>query len=163
IQNKTKTMTSNLRSKLSQCFKYKALIQKAAAKSRMPLVAIIISIFCFQSPLLFAAPFGNFQQNVVTGRVANSNGEPLVGVSVTVKGSTVGTATDSQGNYSIEVPGNGTLVFSYVGFATKEEPVNGRSSIDVVLDAGVSELDQVIVIGYGTQKKSDLTGSIARV
>ena len=156
-------MTPNLRSKLSQCFKYKALIQKAAAKSRMPLVAIIISIFCFQSPLLFASPFGNFQQNIVTGRVANSNGEPLVGVSVTVKGSTGGTSTDAQGNFSIEVPGNGTLVFSYVGFATKEEPVDGRSNIEVVLTASASELEQVIVIGYGTQKKSDLTGSIARV
>src|SRR5690606_16726662 len=107
--------------------------------------------------------FGNFQQNIVTGRVANSNGEPLVGVSVTVKGSTGGTSTDAQGNFSIEVPGNGTLVFSYVGFATKEEPVDGRSNIEVVLTASASELEQVIVIGYGTQKKSDLTGSIARV
>ena len=145
-------------------FRNRLFIHKQSVKSIIRIAMLLcISLVGVHGKSLFAAPSENFQASIVTGKVTNSNGESLVGVSVTVKGTTVGTATDSQGNYSIEVPGNGTLVFSYVGFATKEEPVNGRSSIDIVLDAGISELDQVIVIGYGTQKKSDLTGSIARI
>jgi TonB-linked SusC/RagA family outer membrane protein len=142
----------------------KTLVQKLSVKIIMR-IAILMSILllAIHDKPLFASPFKNFQANIVTGRVANSNGEPLVGVSVTVKGSTTGTSTDGRGNYSIEVPGNGTLVFSYVGFSTKEEPVNGRSNVEIVLTPSASELDQVIVIGYGTQKKSDLTGSIARI
>lgn len=101
--------------------------------------------------------------NIVAGKVTNSKGEPLVGVSVTVKGTSTGTSTDGKGNYSIDVPGNGTLVFSYVGFTTREMPVNGRSLVDVVLEESASALDQVVVVGYGTQKKKDLTGSVGLV
>ena len=139
-------------------------MQKLSVKNIMRIAMLIsISLVAVHDNSLFASPLKNFQANIVTGRVANSNGEPLIGVSVTVKGSTEGTSTDSEGNYSIQVPANGTLVFSYVGFSTKEEPVNGRSNIEIVLIPSASELDQVIVIGYGTQKKSDLTGSIARI
>jgi len=103
------------------------------------------------------------EANIVKGKVANSSGDPLVGVSVTVKGTNIGTATDRAGNYSIDVPGNGTLVFSYVGYTKKEVPVNGRSEIDVVMEASVSSLDQVVVVGYGTQRKKDLTGAVTVV
>ena len=101
--------------------------------------------------------------NIVTGRVLNANGEALVGVSVTVKGATTGTSTDANGNYSIDVPADGTLVFSYVGFATREVKVNNRANIDVAMEASVSELNQVVVVGYGTQTKATLTGAVSSV
>ena len=91
--------------------------------------------------------------NIVTGKITNSRGEHLVGVSVTAKGTNVVTSTDGSGNYSIDVPPRGTLVFSYVGFTTKELPVNGRSGINVVMEVSVSALEQVVVVGYGSQKK----------
>jgi len=162
-------MTRNVRPKQQQRFiglhfRNRMLVKKPSIKNVIRIAILMsISLLAIHDKSLFASPLKNFQANIVTGRVSNSNGEPLIGVSITVKGSNVGTSTNAQGDYSIEVPGNGTLVFSYVGFATKEEPVNGRSVIEVVLSASVSELDQVIVIGYGTQKKSDLTGSIARI
>lgn len=101
--------------------------------------------------------------NIVKGKITNSRGEPLVGVSVTVQGSTIGTSTDENGSYSIDVQAHGTLVFSFVGFATREIAVNGRTSVDLILQESVSSLEQVVVVGYGTQKRSDLTGSIASV
>lgn len=101
--------------------------------------------------------------NIVNGKVTNSKGESLAGVSVTVKGTNVGTSTDAKGIYSIDVPASGTLVFSYVGFATKEMLVNKRSSVDLVMEEIVSALDQVVVVGYGTQKKKDLTGAVSSI
>lgn len=114
------------------------------------------------SPLL-ALPVKNRPEGIITGHVTNSNGESLVGVSITVKGSATGTSTDAKGNYSIDAPENGTLVFSYVGFATREIKVNNRSEIEVVMEASASELDQVVVVGYGTQTKATLTGSVTSV
>ncbi len=101
--------------------------------------------------------------NIIRGKVTNSQGEPLTGVSVVVKGTTTGTSTDESGNYSIDVPPNGTLVFSFIGFTTKEMPVNGRSKIDLVMEEAISTLNQVMVVAYGTQKKRELTGAISSV
>lgn len=101
--------------------------------------------------------------NIVKGRVTNAQGEPLAGVSVTIKGTQTGTLTDENGDYSLDVPPTGTLVFSFVGFTAQEVSVNGRSSIDISLVGSVSELEQVVVVGYGTQKKSDLTGSVSSI
>lgn len=101
--------------------------------------------------------------NIVTGRVTNARGEPLAGVSVVVKGAATGTSTDGNGNYSIDVPANSTLVFSYVGFVSKEVMVTGRSSVNVILEESDSALDQVVVVGYGTQRKKDISGSVAVV
>lgn len=101
--------------------------------------------------------------DIVTGKVTNSKAEPLVGVSVIVKGADIATSTEENGTFSIDVASHGTLVFSYVGFATMEIPVNGRSYVDVVLEESISELDQVVVVGYGTQGKKDLTGAISVV
>jgi len=83
--------------------------------------------------------------NIVHGKVSNANGEPLIGVSVIVKGATTGTSTDADGNYAIDVPKNGTLKFSFVGYTTKEVPIIGRSEIDVVMEVSVSSLDQVVI------------------
>jgi TonB-linked SusC/RagA family outer membrane protein len=101
--------------------------------------------------------------NIVRGMVSGSKGESLAGISVTVKGTAGGTSTDGNGSYAIDVPRNGTLIFSYVGYATREIPVNGRSEIDVIMEQSNSSLDQVVVVGYGTQKRKDLTGSVASV
>ena len=89
--------------------------------------------------------------------MTNTSGEPLAGVSVTVKGGTTGTSTDANGNFSLDVASNATLVFSFVGYTTKEIPVSGRSEINVVMEVSVSSLDQVVVMGYGTQKDEEIS------
>ncbi|MBC9796555.1 SusC/RagA family TonB-linked outer membrane protein [Sinomicrobium weinanense] len=104
------------------------------------------------------------QQLQVNGTVTDENGGPLPGVTVLVKGTQTGTSTDFDGNYEIEVSGQGpVLVFSYIGFVTKEVPVNDQARINVTLKEDVSELDEVIVVAYGTQKKENLTGAVVSV
>ena len=99
----------------------------------------------------------------VSGKVTDANGQAVIGASIIVKGGTTGTAADEQGNFSIEVPDNATIVISAVGFASQEIAVNGRSTISVVLLMAASTMDEVVVVGYGTQRKRDLTGSISSV
>jgi TonB-linked SusC/RagA family outer membrane protein len=106
-----------------------------------------------------------FAQNVtVKGKVTDAaNGETLIGVSVSVKGTSTGTQTDVNGAFSLSAPSNATLVFSYLGYDAQEVPVNGQTLLDVKLKAKSSALNEVIVIGYGTQRKIDNTGSVASV
>lgn len=100
----------------------------------------------------------------VNGNVTDESGVPLPGVSITVKNTNQGTSTNLEGNYSFEeVPEEAVLVFSFVGFQTKEIEVSGKEVIDVVLEQDIAGLDEVVVIGYGTARKKDLTGSVARV
>lgn len=100
----------------------------------------------------------------VTGKVTDENNEPLPGVNVLVKGSSTGTVTDVAGNYSLNVPNeNDVLVFSSIGYITQEVAVNGRTTINVALAEDVQSLEEVVVVGYGTQRKSDLTGSVSSV
>lgn len=99
----------------------------------------------------------------VTGKVVDSAGNPIPGASVTVRGTTTGTSTDADGNYSITVPEGATLIFSAVGYATTQEVLAGRTSVNPMLFGALSRLDEVVVIGYGTAQKRDLTGSIATV
>lgn len=103
------------------------------------------------------------EANIISGKVTNSTGETLAGVSVTVKGTKIGTTTDGNGQYSINVPATGTLVFSSVGYYNKEVAVRGRTEIDVVLDRDIAGLSDVVVIGYGTAKKKDLTGAVTSI
>ena len=105
----------------------------------------------------------DLQQLTVTGKVIDaSNGEPLPGVSVSVKGTVSGAISDVGGNYSINLPsGSSTLVFSFIGFMTQEVSVSGRTKVDVALAVDVTTLEEVVVVGYGTQKKSDITGTVA--
>nr|WKN34624.1 TonB-dependent receptor [Tunicatimonas sp. TK19036] len=104
-------------------------------------------------------------QQQVSGRVIDSSeGEALPGVNVLVKTTSMGTVTDINGNYSINVPDeNATLVFSSIGYLAQEIEINGRSTIDITLEEDVQSLEEVVVVGYGTVKKSDLTGSVASV
>ena len=100
----------------------------------------------------------------VTGTVKDEKGQPLPGVSVKIKGTSTGTSTDVNGTFRINLPtGNETLVFSFIGFQTKELAVNGQATIDVLLKESASQLDEVVVVGYGTQKKATLTGAVATI
>jgi TonB-linked SusC/RagA family outer membrane protein len=100
----------------------------------------------------------------VSGKVTGQNGEALAGVSVTVKGTSIGTATDASGNYTINAPdGSTTLVFSYVGYGSHEEAIGGRTTINVSLVSSASELNTIVVVGYGTQRKVDVTGSVTQI
>ena len=102
---------------------------------------------------------------VITGTVTDGeDNEELPGVNVVVKGTTVGTVTDVDGNYSLSAPDDAeTLVFSSVGYTSEEVPINNRTRIDMVMMPDIQSLSEVVVVGYGTQKKSDLTGSVASV
>ncbi|WP_153797931.1 SusC/RagA family TonB-linked outer membrane protein [Foetidibacter luteolus] len=115
--------------------------------------------------LLFLVSVQVMAQVQVTGTVTNDkDASPLAGVSVTVKGSTTGTATGADGKYSIQVPGaTAVLVFSFTGFANQELTVGSQTSINVSLKESAASLDEVVVIGYGTARKSDLTGSVGTV
>lgn len=103
------------------------------------------------------------QSKTVTGTVTNEKGTPLVGVSVVVKGSNTGTSTNSQGKYTIDAPASGTLVFTNVGYLSKELPVQGKSVVDVDLSVSSQSLDQIVVISYGTKKKREITGSVTNI
>jgi len=107
--------------------------------------------------------FGLARSQTVNGTVSDGSG-PLAGANVLIKGTTNGTQTDFDGNYTLDNVGdNATLVFSYIGFKTLEAPVGGKSQIDVVLEEDASELEEVVLIGYGSQRKSDLTGAVGQV
>jgi TonB-dependent starch-binding outer membrane protein SusC len=116
-----------------------------------------ILLWClFLSPAVYA-------QNVVSGTVKDAAGQGLPGVNVLLKGTTQGSVTAADGRFSIEAPANGTLTFSFIGYATKEVAVNGQTNIDVILEEDITSLEEVVVVGYGTVKKSDVTGSVASV
>ncbi|GAA4442997.1 TonB-dependent receptor [Pontibacter saemangeumensis] len=100
----------------------------------------------------------------VTGKVTDEKGEGLPGVTVLVKGTANGTATGMDGDFSLSLPdGEATLVFSFIGYQAQEVPVNNQSTVNVTLSADTKALEEVVVIGYGTVKKSDLTGSVSSV
>jgi TonB-linked SusC/RagA family outer membrane protein len=101
------------------------------------------------------------QEVTVSGKVIDDNGEPLPGATITVVGTMTGTITDIEGNYSITVPDGSVLVFSFIGYEAMQVPVDNRSQIDVTLKTDMSSLEEVVVVGYGTQRKSDITGSLS--
>lgn len=103
-------------------------------------------------------------QNVtVKGVVKDETGVTVPSANVIVKGTTNGVQTDANGNYSISAPANGTLVFTYIGFVTQEIAINNRTTIDVNFKSSANDLQQVVVVGYGTQRKIDVTGSVATI
>ena len=103
------------------------------------------------------------QEKLLTGNVVDKSGEVLIGVNIVVKGSTTGTITDFDGNYKINVPDNAVLVFTFIGYLNQEIRVTNQSTINVTLEEDVLGLDEVVVVGYGTQKKANLTGSVSAV
>ncbi len=116
--------------------------------------------------LMLTIVLSAFPQNLkVSGKVTDAvTGDPVPGATIAVKGTALGTTTQMDGTYEITVPsGDAILVFSFVGYKSFETPVSGRSTLNVSLDLDLTRLDEVVVVGYGTQKKEDLTGSVAVV
>jgi TonB-linked SusC/RagA family outer membrane protein len=115
--------------------------------------------------LLMFIPFYSFSQITIRGTVTDgANDEPLPGVNVVVKGTTTGTVTDLDGNYTIEVPDESSkLIFSFVGYLADEIVVGDRRKIDINLTPDLAKLDEVVVVGYGTQRSRDVTGAISKI
>lgn len=118
--------------------------------------------------LLFCCIFGCLpelyaQKVTVHGQITDAQKQPLPGVSVVIKGTTTGISSDIDGKYSISADANATLVFSFVGMKTIEMPVKGRTTIDVMMQEDAAQLEEVVVVGYGQMKRSDLTGSVVSV
>ena len=105
------------------------------------------------------------QSGKIAGKVLDEFGEPIIGANVVEKGTTNGTVTDIDGNYSLAVtnPDRAVLQFSFIGYITKEEAVKGKSSIEVKLDPSVVNLGEVVAIGYGSQTRKEITGSVANI
>jgi TonB-linked SusC/RagA family outer membrane protein len=124
----------------------------------MKCLLLSLLLLCATLPLSLRA-----QDLNVSGTVTDADGSPLVGVSVVLKGSTRGATTDASGSYSINAPADATLVFSFLGLTSKEEVIAGRGRIDVTLSEDNKALEEVVVVGYGTMRKKDLTGSITQI
>lgn len=125
-------------------------------KNITTLVAFLL-LFC--ATTLFAQ-----QRNTLSGTITDKKGESVPGASVTVKGTATGTVSDSEGKYSINVPDkDAVVVFSYVGFVTQEIKVGNKTVVDVTMEEATSEIQEVVVVGYGTQKKINLTGAVQSV
>ncbi|WP_293011209.1 TonB-dependent receptor [Mongoliibacter sp.] len=124
-------------------------------------------IACSMLFLITLLLYGNQAQAQVTnitGTVTEENGEPIIGATIQLKGTAIGTVTDLDGSYSIEVEGtNPILVFRSIGFKTQEMALGNQTIINIALESDLSSLSEVVVVGYGTQKRSDLTGSVASV
>lgn len=117
---------------------------------------VLLGVFCLV--------LTSFAQTKISGVVKDSrSGEILSGVAIAVQGAGTGTITSLDGTYSLNVDPQGTLIVSYIGYETQSIPVKGRSVINIAMKEDMNLLDEVIVVGYGTQKKSDLTGSISSV
>ena len=113
---------------------------------------------------LFFVNLGMYAQNVnITGTVSDNTGQSLPGVNIIIEGTTTGTITDIDGNYSIEAPADAVLEFNFIGFESQKIPVDGRNEIDVVLEPTDISLSEVVVVGYGTQRRENLTGAVTDV
>ncbi len=134
-------------------------------------IGLLSMLICLGAQMAMANPekkltdvdVSTIAQSTVTGMVTDEDGQPLPGANVLVKGTTNGTQTDFDGNYTITADSDATLVFSYIGFASQEVAVNGQSTINLSLAEDASQLDEVVVLGYSTQTRGDLTGSVASV
>lgn len=121
------------------------------------------SFHCYVFIVLFLTFNFTFAQRSVSGNVADESGVPLPGVNVVIKGTDTGTTTDFDGNYSISVSDNDVLNFSFVGFMEKEIEVSGADSFDILMESGSDELEEIVLTGYGSVKKRDMTGAIGQI
>jgi len=132
-------------------------MQKLLTSKKHAFLSVFMFMFLLSSGSLLA------QNKPITGKVTSDSGETMPGVSILVKGSTMGTATDIDGNYSISASEGDILIFSFIGMQTKEIATNSSNVYNVTLETDISQLEEVLVVGYGTTKKSDLTGSVSSV
>jgi TonB-linked SusC/RagA family outer membrane protein len=121
------------------------------------------SFHCYVFIVLFLTFNFTFAQRSVSGNVSDESGVPLPGVNVVIKGTDTGTSTDFDGNYSISVSDNDVLNFSFVGFMEKEIEVSGADSFDILMESGSDELEEIVLTGYGSVKKRDMTGAIGQI
>lgn len=103
------------------------------------------------------------QQKRTTGTVVDQNGDPIIGASVTVKGATIGTVTDLDGKFSLDIPANSTLLVRYVGYINQEVRVGDQTQLNITLREDTQSLDEVVVVGYGVEKKVNLTGAVSNI
>ena len=126
-------------------------------KIKLKTLCFFFSLFGLQASTIYA-------QNIITGTITEmENGMPLAGVNILEEGTARGTMTDFDGNYTINVPADAVLEVSYVGYATQQIKVGGRNEINIVLQTDAAGLDEVVIVGYGTQKKSNLTGAVTSI
>lgn len=128
-------------------------------------VSLNVSYKVLENNLIIIAPKSLIQQMKVSGTVTDAKtGEPIIGANVIIEGTTIGAVTDINGKFSIDVTSStNTLVISFIGYNSEKVTLSGQSTLDVKLIPDIKSLDEIVVIGYGTQKKSDLTGSVDRV
>ena len=117
------------------------------------MLTLLLLIFCTTN--VFA------QQKNVRGTIVDASGDPLIGVNVSVKGMTIGIITDMKGRYQLEVPANATLLFSYIGYRSQEIAVGNQLSINITMQEDTQNIDEVVVVGYGVQKKETVTGAVS--
>ncbi|NNE03680.1 MAG: TonB-dependent receptor plug domain-containing protein, partial [Eudoraea sp.] len=128
------------------------------------LLLVFVGSVAFANPTLDVDKTSSeIVQSTITGNVTDDTGAPLPGANVLVKGTTNGTQTDFDGNYTITANDSDVLVFSYIGFATQEIAINGQTTINVAMAEDASQLSEVVVTGYSTQTRGDITGSVASV
>ena len=159
----------NLIKKQSKMTKNESKLLSIQGIAKASAFCLLLSAFYVNAAMAAPAPAGTVdevmavqQGKKVTGVVIDGTGEPVIGANVVVKGTTNGTITDFDGNYTIEgVSANDVLVISYIGYLSQEVPVGNQSMIKVTLKEDTQTLDEVVVVGYGTMKKSDVTGSIS--
>lgn len=112
----------------------------------------------------FPLTFVDLIDRQITGSVTNEDNQSLIGATILAKGTTVGTLTDEEGKFSLNIPDTvSTLIVSFIGYATQEVDIQGRSSVNIVLIESISSLDEIVVTGYGSTKRRDLTGAISSV
>lgn len=121
-------------------------------------LSLLTLLLCLALPIQAWA-----QKQTVTGTVTEQNGEPIIGATIMEKGTTNGTTTDFDGNFSINVTKDAIILVSYVGYVPQEIKVGNKTHLDIVIKEDNQVLDEVVVVGYGTMKKSDMTGAISSV
>ena len=124
-----------------------------AKKTYLSLLLSLSAVFCLNAQ----------SRLTVTGTVRDTQGQPVIGANVMIKGSTTGAATDLDGKYSLSVPDNAEIEYSCIGYTTVVEKAGGRKEINVVLKDDNTYLESVVIVGYGTQKRGSITGSISGV
>lgn len=130
---------------------------------------VLLSVCKYRTSWLLTLLFMSFQLNVmaqnvdIRGVVKGTDGKPIPGVNVVLKNTSNGVATGVDGKYALTVPADGILVFSFIGYQTQEIPVEGKTTINITLEENASVLSEVVVVGYGTQRKSDITGAVVSV